>query len=78
MVHVCAHSDGVKRSLKTRVKIDLVHKTVSRQRAVSKLLPAFNSLLFTCCGGDLQMLGGLNTLTHTDRPKYLQALVWRR
>lgn len=41
----------VKRSLQTRVKIDLVHKTASRQRAVSKLPLAFIGLPFSCCRG---------------------------
>lgn len=51
----CLHSLGgtawVKRSLQSRVKIDLVHKTASRQRGVSKLPLAFIGLPFSCCGG---------------------------
>lgn len=42
---------GVKRSVQTKVKIDLVHKTARRQKAVGKLPPAFIGLPFPVVGG---------------------------
>ena len=58
---------GVKRSPQTRVKIDLVHKTVSRQRAVSKLPLAFIGLPFPVAGGPADVRRELNAVTRTDR-----------